>query len=402
MYEYNKDFWDWVTLHSNDDPSRLRLSKKKDTPWIDEAINHIENRQRSRSKFVTGNDDESALLPRLMPVAISIEQATSVAIARLHRHVARLPINARVLDMTCGLGIDASFLAADAATELTTVELDSRIASVARWNFKDRPNITVINDDSVRYLESTDKHYDLIFIDPARRDSNGSRVYNLHDCLPDVTTLLPLLKARTTRIMVKMSPMLDIRQTLCDLPGTRQLLVIEERNECRELLAIIDSDAHDDSLNATISIHNVSAGSNFSFTLQEESDAPPIVAMPRAGQYLLEPSPATMKAAPFRILCHRHAASMIHSNTHLYVSDSRPLLFPGKVYMITEVIPYSSGVLKRLSRLKLDADVAVRNFPVSAEALRQRLGIKKSGDTRIIGVTACDGKQYLLIARKSL
>ncbi|MCM1448952.1 MAG: class I SAM-dependent methyltransferase [Clostridiales bacterium] len=396
MTDYNDEFWDWVEAHLNDDPTKLRLSKKNKLPWLDDAISHIENRQRSKTKFSSEDPLDQKLIPRLMPIALSTEQATSVSVAKLHRSIAHLPSQAKVLDMTCGLGVDASFLASMPDTRLTAFDLDPKIAAVAQWNFRERSNITVSAGDSVQFLSDTDRHYDLIFIDPARRNSTGGRVYNLHDCAPDVTVLLPLMKSKASRIMIKMSPMLDITQSLRDLPGTSQLWIVEERNECREILAVIDSAKTDNHIETSIMVHCSATGEPFTFSLREENESTARMAMPHDGDYLLEPSPAIMKAAPFKLLCSRYDISMIHSNTHLYTATEPKNGFPGKSYMIEKVMPYSSAVLKKLSRLKLEANVAVRNFPISAEALKTRLGIKKSGDTRIMGITACDGKQYLL------
>ncbi len=394
MSIYDNNFWEWVDRHRGTDPIKLRLAKKHSDPdWIDDAIAQIENERRSRSKFlITG---ETELLPRLMPVSLSVEQASSARVARLHHDIAGLEHGSKVLDMTCGLGVDASLLARDPSVMMTAVDLNKKIADVAAYNFKDRPNITVLNADSVEWLKKTEEHFDLIFIDPARRDDSGGRVYNIHDCTPDVTLLLPLLRARSKLIMVKMSPMLDVTQTLRDLPGTRELWSVAERGECRELLALIDSNEHHD---PEIKIWN--DGAIFTFTAGEEAEAQAKCRMPEVGMYLLEPSAATMKAGPFRLLCRRFNAFMIHHNTHLYTSDKRTDDFPGRNYEITEVIPYTSGHIRQLARKRIQADVATRNFPISADSLRTRLGIKKSGKTRITGITATDDRQYIIFAEK--
>lgn len=395
MSFYNNLFWAWVEQHRDSDTTRLRLGKKNGAPeWIDDAIAQVENERRSRSKF---RNDKTGLVPRLMPLGISVEQATSARIAELHYNISGIYAGkqARVLDMTCGLGVDASFLARDTTTRLTALDLDSKIAAIATYNFMERPNIEVINGDSVEWLKNTEERFDLIFIDPARRNDSGGRVYNLHDCVPDVTSLLPLMLAKSSLVMVKMSPMLDLTQTLRDLPGTRELWVVAERNECRELLAVIDGKNIPD---PAITIWN--DGATFTFSMGEEATAQGECTLPGVGSYLLEPSPATMKAAPFKLLCQRFNASMIHPNTHLYTSTEQPLGFPGRIYRINEIIPYTSGNIRHIARKKLEAEVATRNFPISAEALRSRLGIKKNGDTRITGITAIDGKPYLIFAEK--
>jgi len=396
MTSYNNDFWNWVNKHRDSDPIKLRLGKKSDDhDWIDDAIAQIENERRSRAKFGTAVNME--LIPRLMPVGLAVEQATSARIAKLHYDISGLEPGkqARVLDMTCGLGVDASFLGQHTDTHITAVELNRKNARIATYNFADRPNIEVINADSVEYLKNTTEHFDLIFIDPARRDSTGGRVYNLHDCTPDITTIIPLVLTKSSMLMVKMSPMLDVTQTLRDLPGTRELYVVDERGECRELLAVIGDKPCNTPL---ITIWN--DGTTFLFTQTEEAASTAVTAIPSAGQYLLEPSPATMKAAPFKLLCERFNATMIHPNTHLYTTDTIPTGFPGKVYRINDIQPYSSCNIKSMARQHIKANVAVRNFPISADALRSRLNIKKSGDTRITGITAADSKPYLIFSER--
>ena len=139
-----------------------------------------------------------------------------------------------------------------------------------------------------------------------------------------------------------------------------------------------------------------SDGITFTFTQEEEYEAIGTVAMPHVGQFLLEPSAAMMKAAPFKLICSRFNAAAIHANTHIYTTQQLPANFPGKTYHIDEVLPYSSSNIKRIKKMKLNCDVAVRNFSIGAEQLRSRLGITKSGNSRILGVTAADNKPYLL------
>ena len=84
----------------------------------------------------------------------------------------------------------------------------------------------------------------------------------------------------------------------------------------------------------------------------------------------------------------------------MYFSESANENLPGKWHKITEVIPFSSSVIKNLSKRKMQADVAVRNFSLTAPELTRRLSIKSGGDTRIIGVTAYEGSRLLIVVRK--
>lgn len=400
MIEPTEEIRIWIDKHITEDPNKLRLTWHNKAPWIPAAINHIENIKKTRRKFLSSIPGIDKLIPEFMPIKLSTEQATSAETALLHLKLSQLEHKpqSRVLDMTCGLGIDTSFLGILPSIAVTSIELNEEIYQVAKYNFKHRKNIEIINCNSIDYIESTDKHFDLIFIDPARRDQAGSRVYNLHDCSPNVIQLLPSMKLHSNRIMVKMSPMLDIRQTISDLPGISSINIIEERNECRELLAIINSKPSYSDQPEIVAWKD--SKKIFSFTIEEEVHAKSTIRMPIVGDYLYEPYPSIMKAAPFKILSHKFDAAQLSNNTHLFVSEKDRPDFPGIRYTIDDILTYSSSNIKKISRQKIQADVAVRNFKISAETLIKKLNIRQSGSTRIMGVTLANQEPYLLIVSR--
>lgn len=390
--KYKQEFWQWVENNRDSDTTRLRLNKKKTAPWIDDAISQIENERKSRKKF-QAEGAVAQVLPKLMPISISVEQATSAAIATIHRELALelMPESKEILDMTCGLGVDTALLSTIPDSHIISIEKDARIAQIAKENFRTYDNIEIVNTDSVDFLTETERHFDLIYIDPARRGEIGQRVFNIHDCTPDVCKLWPLLKMKSNTIMVKLSPMIDISQTIKDLPGVRDIYIIEQGGECRELLAICSGDN-----TAECTIHILCDSKQFNFTRSEEDAATADYRLPQIGEILLEPSSALMKGAPFKLISQLFGISALHPNTHLYLSQNYIPDFIGRQSLITDVLTFSSGNLKRLAKQHLSADVAVRNFPMTADQLRQRLSIKKSGTERIMGITAYDGKQYIL------
>lgn len=392
---YNEEFWNWVEKHRNEDPTRLRLKMNGQEEWISDAITHIENDRKSRKKFQAEGVSED-IMPKLLTVGISIEQATSASLALIHREIA-LGLNPKpkkILDMTCGLGIDASILATLPDSKVTAIERDERIATVAAENYKSRSNIEIVCSDSVKFIESTKCYYDLIFIDPARRDIFGKRVYNIHDCSPDVAALLPVLREKSRHLMIKLSPMLDISQTIRDLSGTEKIYITGENNECREIIAIVGNNAVEN-----VKIVAKTGKWEFEFTQEEEARAVERYMIPKEGEWLLEPSPIMMKAGAFKLLSERFDIAALHPNTHIYSSSKIIDKFPGRQSQIIEILKFTSSNLKLLKKAKLNADVAVRNFPYTADYLRSRLGINKSGTTRIIGVTAADSQQYLIILK---
>lgn len=392
---FSPEFFAFVEANKGASPSALRLRHHGAAePWVPVAINHIEALQKGGKKL-------GDMFPEVVPLPLSAEQATSAAVARLHASMARelAPEGSRFLDMTCGIGIDFIAIARDLGGPSTAIEMQEILVEAARHNFRHDPKVEVVHANSVEWLEEyTGPTFDLVFIDPARRSAQGGRLYNIHDCQPDVALLSPLFAEKAARVMVKLSPMLDVTQTLRDLPATSALHIVDEGGECRELLAILDfTDAPKSEPEITIHSSN---GSTLSFLPSEESALAPLNAAPQAGGYLFEPSPSAMKAAPWGILCHRYGLRKLHPNTHLFTAPAPVEGLPGKWRLIEEVIDFSSSTAKQLAKRIPQADVATRNFPLQAPELAKKLRIKSGGDLRLIGVTSVDGARQLILARK--
>ena len=114
-----------------------------------------------------------------MTSPLSVEQATSESVARLHAAIAKETVAnpKRILDMTCGMGIDLRAISEALSCKAVGIELSESGAETARYNFRDNPDVAIITGDSVEWLKKYDgDKFDLVFIDPARRGENGERV----------------------------------------------------------------------------------------------------------------------------------------------------------------------------------------------------------------------------------
>ncbi|MDE6317360.1 MAG: class I SAM-dependent methyltransferase [Muribaculaceae bacterium] len=392
MKLFDKEFKDWIDGHRNDDVASLRLRFASADAEVKEAISQIEYRSKAGDKFRNPVMDKD-FAPQWFPTGLSVEQASSAAVAAFH---ASLMSGARsVLDMTMGLGVDAAAVAAIDGAEVTAVERDTRLCDFARENYKSIGNLAIVNADSVEYLNDTPQSFDWIFIDPARRDDVGRRVFNIHDCTPDVSEIMPLMFSHAPDVLVKLSPMLDVSATISELGKVTKLYIVEERGEVREVLVHLDRDAISEADTTPIEI--VSGDSHFTFTRAEEADATERYAEPVAGYYLYEPSAAVMKAGPFRLLCDKYDVGALHANTHLYVSFRKIDGFPGRRYIIQAVVPYASKNIKRFARDYPAASVSVRNFPCTAAALRAKLKVKESDAVKVVGATLKGGNQVLIV-----
>lgn len=392
-------FWKFVNDNIYAAPAALRLKyhgKDIDGIDIELTITQIECRQKFSKKL-------SVTLSRLpqfiFPTVLAGEQSTSDLLASYH--ASRIKAGMRVADLTAGLGIDAWHLAANGAT-VDAIELDEQRASALQANMAAIDNVNVINADCRSFLANhTGPAYDVAFIDPARRDAAGGRVFALADCRPDVIEMLPLLKEKTRELWIKASPMLDITRVLAELPDATAACALGTPTECKELyIKVKFGNAATPVISAT-TMRTDGECDEFAYTQTEESEAASLCeySAPTAGQYLYEPSPCIMKAAPFNLISARFHCNQPHPNTHLFFSDSECPDFPGTAHKVISVITYESKHIKRFKREYPKISVTTRNFPVSADALRAKLGVKDGGDLRLFAITSLPDEKLLIVAR---
>jgi predicted RNA methylase len=398
----NDSFWTWIEQHLNDDATRLRLKfTKADLPFdVALAILQIECRKKYAKKF---NRTLSACPHFLFPDSIAAEQATSDLLATYHASL--INDGDSVIDLTAGLGIDAMHCATKAKSVTACEQRD--VAAQALQHNAEQSGLTdfkVFNGDCRDFLNNNPElKVDTIFIDPARRADDGSRIYALSDCMPNVVEMLPLIRSHCNRLIIKASPMLDIAKTISEL-GTNvsRIIALGNHSECKELIAVMDfSNVSEEPTIEAVTLDNEGAQCVFSFAEHDDERLTINYATPTEGAYLYEPYPATMKAGAFKLLADRFKLTKLSGNTHLYFGDKAIEDFPGDRFKIERVIPYASKNIKRFKKEYPKISVAVRNFGISADNLRSKLGVSDGGDLRVIGVTNSSDDRLLLVLRRN-
>ena len=250
------------------------------------ALDQIAGRQKARVKlpswFALADKlwgegktlDEAHFL--VFPPHISMEQCSSEQTARYKKSVLDRILssildhpcsrNTHFIDITGGFGVDFSFLAQGFA-EATYVERQEHLCEIARHNFPllGLPKANVVCKELETPLElpflgnglgtdlkrrrsegEVDQKETVVFIDPARRDTNGNRTYAIGDCTPNILDFIGELLKRTAVVMVKLSPMLDWHQTVEDINrasgsgnAVREVHIVSTQNECKELLLVL-------------------------------------------------------------------------------------------------------------------------------------------------------------------
>ena len=86
--------------------------------------------------------------------------------------------------------------------------------------------------------------------------------------------------------------------------------------------------------------------------------------------------------------------------SHLYTSDEVVPSFPGRSFVVDEVIPFTNKQCKTLSRQIPQANITVRNFPLSVDELRKRTKIADGGTIYLFATTLENGDKVLIKTHK--
>ena len=178
-----------------------------------------------------------------------------------------------------------------------------------------------------------------------------------------MTKLVPVLFGHAPKVIAKLSPMADIHMTLDLLPDVTAIQVLSVKNECKELLFVLERGSKGGSPQiCCVNFTSEEEPELFVFSLVEEREA---VASIRGEvkRYLYEPNASILKAGAFKAVATRFGLNKLHVNSHLYTSDEVVPSFPGRSFVVDEVIPFTNKQCKTLSRQIPQANITVRNFP---------------------------------------
>lgn len=376
----------------------LALQRNKYKHLSDEEwrwfLQQVEGRERTADKLPTF----AAIDDWWYPVRLSCEQCSSELTARYKASLLS-PLalgegkEERFLDLTGGYGVDTYFLS-EQFSHTDYVEQNEELCRIAAHNFalsqkskveRQKLSIAIHNTTAEDFLLSSpcgEAGWGLIFLDPARRDSHGSKVFRIEDCTPNVVELLPTLLAHSKRLLIKLSPMLDLTQAVTSLSQVNwDIHIVAIKNEVKEVLLLSGGTGQ------ITTIDLAQKGQAFVFTREEEQHCGLDIRDGKLANYLYEPNAAILKAGAYKLVAQRFGLHKLDVNTHLYTSRQFIENFPGRVWRITEK-----------QNLK-QANVLTRNYPLTPEQLKKKLHLRDGGTAFVIGCRVA-GKPTLLYAER--
>jgi 16S rRNA G966 N2-methylase RsmD len=328
-----------------------------------------------------------------------LEQCSSEATARFKANILTEEIKGKLVavDLTGGFGVDSYFLST--IYESTHhVDVNEELLEIVKNNHKTlgTDSIKHHNETAKQFIENSTETFDVVYIDPSRRDQQSRKVFRLADCTPDITTLQHTIFKKSNSLLVKASPLLDIQQGLRELISVKKVLVVSVENECKELLFLAEKNYSGTFQIEAVDLYNSGLVRNtFTFSSEQEKESKSKFSEPLS--YLYEPNASIMKAGAFKLVGERYDLNKLSTNTHLYTSEKLIPDFPGRTFKIEKLNP-NQKELNSLVPTK-QVNVITRNYPLRPEELKKKLNLRDGGDKYLIGFSTQTKKHVGLCLR---
>jgi hypothetical protein len=385
---------EYLSANESIDEKKLLLAKKEILGISSsEFAIQIIGRRKAKLKFPSWYLTTSIVYP---PSA-NLEQSSSEATAKFKAELiqSELVHSNLLVDLTGGFGVDTFFLG-KLFSEAIHIEPNETLSAIAAHNHRLLgASILHVRQTAEEYLKANTKRADLFFIDPSRR-SESKKVFKLADCQPNIAALQDALFTFSNFILTKASPLLDIQQALRELKHVAKVVVVSVENECKELLLLQKLGFVGEPFIETINLLNEgSVVERFVFTAVEERAATVVFSLPL--DYLYEPNASILKSGAFKLVAEKFGLRKLQANTHLYTSPNLFTDFPGRVFKIEALNPTVKLLKELLPEGK--ANVATRNYPLSAQELKKKLKLKDGGEKFVLGFSEEKSKSVVIASR---
>ncbi|WP_027382088.1 class I SAM-dependent methyltransferase [Epilithonimonas caeni] len=396
----SSDIQNYINQNLNCDLTKMLLRK---SPFFDvsiqEIVQQIKGKKTAEKKFPFLTKEGIIFPPNL-----NLEQASSQSTAK---YKAQNLKGKSFLDLTCGFGIDAYFLSKN-FDDVTLIEQNPELISIVEHNWKTLGRkANFINENLEEFLNGlrepqTDKQnqiknknkFDIVYLDPARRDQQNKKKFLLEDLSPNLLEIEEKLHSIADKIIVKLSPLIDISYLISELKNISEIQIIAVRNEVKELLLIIEN-KEQRTKNKDIQIRCVNLESDepeFSFNFNDEKTARSEFS--ESLKFLYIPNNSILKAGVFNIISEKFGLKKLHPNTHFYTSENKIGNFPGRVLEIEKI---DAKDLKKGEKYNLIS----KNYPLKPEEIKKKYKLNDGGDHYLVFTQSINGKEILKASRTS-
>lgn len=354
---------------------------------IQELANQIAAKQKSEKKLPTWFHTENIYYPQ----KVSIEQTSSEVTAA---YKTKLISGNSIIDITGGFGVDCYFFSKK-FKKVTHCEINPELSEIVNHNYKQLHcnTIATISGDGIEYLKTSREHFDCIYIDPSRRNDAKGKVFLLKDCLPNVPENMDLLFEKSNQILIKNSPILDIKSTIKELKFVKEIHIVALNNEVKELLFLLERNYVG---SIQIKTRNFTKNGIQQFDFDFGNPTTPTYSLPLS--FLYEPNAAILKSGGFNEVSTIFNFDKLHQHSHLYTSKEIND-FPGRKFKVLNIVSYDK---KKISKLLTDnkANITTRNFPKTVLEIRKETKIKDGGNIYLFCTTDNSNNQIVIVCNQ--
>lgn len=351
-----------AAIRENIDRKPTDIALDRRIPHASVVATQVKNLQKCRTKL------PSYFAVQAIVPTLAYEQSSSEECA-LRKQLS----GESVLDLTCGLGVDAYALS-KRFKRVVTIERNEMVATVARENFRrlGAENIEVVCSSAEEYLANCTDHFDWCFSDPDRRGAKGEKLVRLEDCSPDVVALMPTLQRIADRICIKCSPLFDVDEAF-RLFGDCSVETVSLSGEAKEVNIYIDGSA------PRLTAVAIGIG-EFSASVEERNAARWSAEPNDLSQYRYITLPdvalqhARMVAVAFEGKCD------VWSNNGIALSVEKPTNVLGRTFEVEAIYEIDSA-FKRLMKGR-KAEIYRRDFPMANGEICKRYRCSEGGSEK--------------------
>ncbi|WP_294303583.1 class I SAM-dependent methyltransferase [uncultured Chryseobacterium sp.] len=367
----------YINANLNTDLHALLL-KKSPFPEVSmqEIVQQIKGKQVAQKKFPFLLRDGIIFPPQL-----NLEQASSEKTALYKSEILK---GKKFIDLTSGFGIDAYYLSKN-FDEITLVEQNNELLEIVEhnWNLLER-KAEFINQKLEDFLEENNGSFDVVYLDPARRDTQKNKVFLLEDLSPNILEIQEQLLSISKEVVIKLSPLIDLKYLISVLPDILRIDIIAVKNDVKEVVVFLSKQNRNG-----IICHCVNLGSgepifNFHFGTEENQTAE----YGEPEKFIYIPNNSILKAGIFNLISQKFNLKKLHPNTHLYTSDQKMQDFPGRIF---EVETIEAKQIQKKSQF----NIISKNYPLKPEEIRKKYNLKDGGENYLIFTQSKKGKIIL-------
>lgn len=375
---FSKEVQEYINANLKADLHSFLLKKSPfEDVSVQEIAQQIKGKQIAEKKFPFLLKEDI-----LFPPHLNLEQASSQSTAE---YKSELVIGNSIIDLTSGLGIDAYFLSKN-FEKVTLIEQNKELLDLVEHNWTILKRIAnFINQQLEDFLETNNQKFDVVYLDPARRDDKKNKVFLLQDLSPNILEIQNKLLELGKTVIIKLSPLIDLKYLVSELLNIYRIDIVGVKNEVKEVLIFLSKDSSNENLEIKC-INLESKESVFASNFEDENNSRIEFSEPL--KYLYIPNNSILKAGFFNGVAEKFNIKKLHPNTHLYTSNEKIIDFPGRVLEITEI---NSKDLKKGEQY----NIISKNYPLKPEEIKKKYKLKDGGNRYLIFSQTQKGKIIL-------